>query len=272
MKKLLSGLLTIIMFVALIFTTALFITRQAFGGDSMGKMMFAVMAEENGNNADNIIEGIMGDEYDEDIEEYFNIKKLEKELGNFVSDYFLYASGVNKDEPKLDKLRDLVDDAIEKYEDKEDVKIDDDEVDIFFDELEDELDDTEFLDDEVADVMKIIFSGSLLYGSMAVVIVCLALIYVLNKDIKKTVKRAGIAFIIDGILVFGLGALLNTAIGSEQELKSIIEIVVNLFNTGAILCLILGIALIVVSKVLKKNTNIASSNEAIQNLDNSVLK
>ncbi len=272
MKKLLSGLLTIIMFVALIFTTALFITRQAFSGDSMGKMMFAVLEEENGNDADNLIEGIMGDEYNEDIEEYFNIKKLEKELGNFISDYFLYVSGVNKDKPELDELRDLVEDAVEKYEDEEGTKVDDEEIDIFFDELEAELDANELLDDEVTDVMAIIFSGGLLYGSMAVVVLCLALIYVLNKDIKKTVKRAGILFIIDGILVFGLGALLNALSNAQADLKSILGIVVNLFNTGAIICIVIGIVLIVVSKVLKKNTNIASSNEAIQNLDDSVIK
>lgn len=278
MKKILSGILTIIAFISVLLATGLFIARSAFSGNSMGKMMTVALEDLEIENYDKLLEEILGDEYDSDMDKYFNSKKFEKELGKIASDYLLYSANVSEDEPSIDELRDLVENAIEKYEDKEDENVDTDMVDEFFDELEYELENTEVVEEEeVTEVLSVIFSTSLLLGSLAVALLCLAGIYALSKDIKKTVKRAGIISIIDGILVFGGGKLITFVLNKSGEIDEItmelVTVITDLVSTSGIICIILGIVLIVVAKtVLKNKTAISTSNEAIQNLDNSVIK
>lgn len=278
MKKILSGILTIIAFISVLLATGLFIARSAFSGNSMGKMMTVALEDLEIENYDKLLEEILGDEYDSDMDKYFNSKKFEKELGKIASDYLLYSANVSEDEPSIDELRDLVENAIEKYEDKEDENVDTDMVDEFFDELEYELENTEVVEEEeVTEVLSVIFSTSLLFGSLAVALLCLAGIYALSKDIKKTVKRAGIISIIDGILVFGGGKLITFVLNKSGEIDEItmelVTVITDLVSTSGIICIILGIVLIVVAKtVLKNKTAISTSNEAIQNLDNSVIK
>lgn len=256
MKKLLSGLLTLVMIVSTITATGLLIARTAFGGNVMGEMLKVALDEVGVESYDEVLEEVLGEEYDSDIEEYFDVDAFEKEFGQLASDYLQYSSGITSDKPDTEKLQELVENAIEKFEDKEDVEIDKTYVDEFFDTLESELEATEIADSEVTQVMSVIYSQGLLIGAIAITIVCLLCIYLLSKDISKTIKRAGIVSIVNGILVLGLGKLidiaLNESLGTTEEIYlDILEVITNLFNTSGIICIVAGIILIVLAVFLK---------------------
>lgn len=264
MKKLLSGLLTIVMFVTLFVSMILFGVRTMLSENSVGKML-DVMNEEYG-----IIDDIVGT--DEELEELFEDKKAKDLMSEVVSGYVKYTAGITDEKPDIEKFIDYV-------VEETDVEIDEDEIDNMIDDFEADLEEArEESDSEEFAIIRTLFSPTLITGSLVIVAVCAFGIYALSKDAKKTVKRIGIVAVINGLIVAGFGSSISSFIEQEatagdEVVVSVVEVMLNTFKTTGIASLVIGVVLIVIAaKVLKKNTNIAASNQAIQNLDNSVLK
>lgn len=265
MKKLLSGLLTVVMFFALLAAIVLFGIRSALSESSVSKMLDVMIEEYD----------MVGDMFNEDEEltELFEEDKKAKNLmSKVVSGYVKYTMGITDDKPELEEFFEYV-------AEETDTDIDEDEIDEMIEEFEDEMEEErEAAEGEEMEMVKTIFSPSLLIISLVVVAGCAFVIYILSNDAKKAVKRIGIVSIISGVIVAGFGSLLMSFVeqeanSAEEVVMSVVEIMLNTFKSTGIISIIVGVALIIVAaKVLKKNTNIAASNQAIENLDNSVIK
>ena len=265
MKKLLSGLLTVVMFFAILLAIVLFGVRSALGTNSVSQMLDVMI--DDYDIAESLFNG------DEDIEEILEDKKAKKLMSKVVSGYVKYTMGITDNAPDVEAL-------LEYVAEETDADIDEDEIDEIVDEFEDEMEQEREAaenDDELA-IFKTLFSSGLLIGTVAVIAACAFGIYYLSKDAEKAVKRIGIVAIINGVIVLGLGTAMMSIIeqeagASDEAMMAIVEVMLNNFKTTGIVGIILGIVLIVVAiKALKKNSSIAKSNQAIQELDNSVIK
>lgn len=259
MKKLLSGVLTVIMFFSILATACLIATRNSISSNSMGKMMDVLVEEYD------IIDEFGGVAKDE-IEDLFENKKFKKITSELLSDYLKYTVRITDKEPDFTKF-------VEYVAEETDSDYDDDEIEDIIDELERNMENERISeDDESAGVIKAIFSGSTLIITLLISLACAFGIYSLNKDSKKTVRRVGIISIINGALIMGLGSLLMNFIEqeagpSEEVMMTVVEIMLNNFTTIGIICIILGIALVALSPKIKTML----SNMKQSNLDNSAV-
>lgn len=254
MKKLLSGVLTVIMFFSILATAGLIATRNSISSNSMGKMMDVLVEEYD------IIDGF-GEVTKDEIEDLFENKKLKKITSELLSDYLKYTVRITDKEPDFTKF-------VEYVAEETDVDYDDDEIEDLIEELESEMENERISeDDESAGVIKAIFSGSSLIVTLLISVACAFGIYSLNKNSKKTVRRVGIISIINGVLIMGLGSLLMNVIeqeagSSEEVMMTVVEIMLNNFTTIGIVCIILGIVLVVLSpKITTMLSNVNKSNQ-----------
>ncbi len=277
MKGLLSAILTIIMFFASLLTVGLVTVRVTFSGDTMTKLVESAFEEmEVSTDYDDLFEEALGQEYDPEMVEYFDDEKFGKELSVFAKDFMEYVLGASNKEPSTDEIREVLNEAIDKYEDKTGENVDSEELDKFFDEFEKELGEVEVLEGEAKEVTSTLFSNSLLITSVVVILLCAFGIYIITKDIKKSTRRVGIISIIDGALVGSFGMLLSKiaseSTGTEESLLDILNTLFDTFKYIGLSFIVIGIALVVIAPLTEKMfASFRKSNDAISNLDNSIL-
>lgn len=275
MKKFLTAILSFVMLIALTTATALCIVRTVLSGDTMMQII-NVVSEESYNTEDinALTEEILGDEYNKEILEYIDQSKMNNIVGDLFEEYLLYTSGVSEDKPETKKLKEYLEKVISEYEEKEDINVDTEYLDSFFEELDNEIENTNIETDEnVKQIFTIIYSDTLYYGSFGVVAFCILCIFLLNKSIKKTLKSTGTVAVINGISIYGLGYALNLILSTntEEQITKVAEIIYTVFTKYGITSLVIGIILIVVSVIIKNNTSVDDSNKAIRNLDSTSL-
>lgn len=260
MKKLLSGLLTVVMFVSIITSVLLFSIRGMISSNNIEKM-YDTFAEEG------VIEELIGFDSSE-FEEVLDDKEYKKMLADLTSEFVKYTLFITDETPDIEPLLD--------YLKEEDDSLSDAEIEEMIEEFEEEIENEResINDDETTDVIKTLFSNSVLFGSIAITIACIFVIYVLSKDIKKTVRKVAVIDVITGILIVFSGTALVEAMKQEAGTPvEVVEALFGTFKTNGIICLILGIVLFVAAKRLASMlSSIKHSNQAIEQLDNSVIK
>lgn len=258
MKKLLSALLTIVMFFAVLGTIGLFAMRNAISSNSMEKMIDTLSEEYD------FVEKISG-EFTDEVDDLLSNKKIKKGTSNLASEYLKYIIGATEEKPDFRKFAELV-------VEETDSELDKDEIDNLVDDLEDEIEAERLSeDDDTIVVFKTIYSNGLLITTIVISVVCAIGIYFLNKNPKKTLRRVGIVLTIDGALIMGLGTILINSL--EGSVSSVDEMSLNIskimlggFNTAGLISIIIGLVLIFVSPiVIKMLSGSKNSNQEIVN-------
>lgn len=260
MKKILSGLLTVVMFVSIITSVTLFSIRGMISSNNIEKM-YDTFAEEG------VIEELIGFDSSE-FEEVLDDKEYKKMLAELTSEFVKYTLFITDETPNIEPLLDYLKEA--------DDSLSDAEIEEMIEEFEEEIENEResINDDKTTAVIKTLFSNSVLFGLIAITIACIFVIYVLSKDIKKTVRKVAVIDVLTGILIVVSGTALVEAMKQEAGTPvEVVEALFGTFKTNGIICLILGIVLFVAAKRLASMlSSIKHSNQAIEQLDNSVIK
>lgn len=262
LRKIGSFLIGLIMAVLIVLLSCLISARIFFLPSSMTSFVELMVGK------DEDIDFIL-----DDVNSELNIdeKEFVSEMGQFLSDYFRYvggASGAKK--PSTEGFKNLLKKAVDEYEKENNIEMSDSEFDEIFLEMEESLDElvNESIDEDVKLVFSIIYSDGLLLGFIISIVVCVFLDYLLRKNWLIILSHLGVVLIINFILLFLVRLLINSAIGVDVDVveKSLIQLVLNIFTRVGFVSLALGVILIVVSKVSKKNNNNMISNN--MNLNN----
>ncbi|MGN1370799.1 MAG: hypothetical protein ACI4XM_00755 [Candidatus Coprovivens sp.] len=264
MKKLLSGLLTIVMFFSIIGTLTLIGLRGAISTGSVEKMIDTMIEKYDFLETTGIAEE---EELKELMEEDKEFKKM---FSKVVADTLKYSARISDEMPDFKNL-------LEYIEEKTDIEIEKDAIEENIKELEDSLKEERISEDtEGLDILQSLFSTSSLISGIIVTILLELGICVLTKDVKKGVKRLGETLATAGLAVYGLSKLLISFISQEsidEEVASIIETMLNPFDTVGIISIILGVVLIILaSKIAQTFASINHSNQSIQKLDDSIIQ
>lgn len=205
--------------------------------------------------------------------EYLDKDLLIDEMGKFMSDYFRYVGGApGAAKPTTEGFIKVIDEMVEKYEEENNVEVaDDNDIQELYDELEYSLDDlvNEPIDEDVKLVFGIVYSQPLFIGLIVAFIGCILLNYLLRKDWFIIMKHTGITFLFNAIIFVACGLLVNSVI--EAELEDAADMALasafssNFFTVG-IVSLVSAVVLIILSIVLKKN-----SNDFDKNLNNNMM-
>lgn len=266
MKKLLSGFLTIVMFISLIGTLALIGVRGAISSGSIEKMIDTMIEDYNFMETTGIADV---EELEELMEEDKEFKKL---FSATIADTLKYSARISDEMPDYEKLFDYI-------EEETDIEVDKEDIETAVEELEEKIESERLSEDEEGvEVVQTLFSASSLISGIVVVVLSLVGICVLTKDVKKGVKRLGCSAAAAGLALYGLSTLIisfisQEATGPDAEMVGLVEVMLSPFGTIGVISLIIGIVLIILApKIAQTFASIDHSNQAIENLDNSVIK
>lgn len=260
LKKIGSFFINAFMLIFVIVLSCLMIARLFLSGSSMTDLVDVIIEEEGG-----FIEEITDSDVNSDFGNYINEEEIEKEIGQFVSDYLKYTGGApGAERPNADGLKRLFEKYIEEYEKDNNVEFDDTELQEIFNELDEEMDElvNEPVDEDVALVFRIIYSDTLLIGIALVIVGCILINYLLRRDWFIIMRHCGIVITINFIMVMLVGGLLNLASDPTMDAAdmALMDVIKNTFNRIGIIGLAIGIVLIVLSILLKKKNNNSNLN------------
>ncbi len=282
MKKFLASLLGIVIFFLLVPACTIFIAREIMSEDTIRTIVDYVPGvfdeEQEDGTSEDLIESFMStlDSADPRLAEQFDEEELKDEiiimfskalenLGNPEAEYLIDTTSFKK----------YLETGIEKYEKETGVEIEDDLVETVFAELDEEMmiskDTLEA--PEVLTIFETIYSNQILLTLVSGIVLCIILIVILLGDISSALLKIKTPFIINGLGGLGIGYLINSilATANVNDLKlpqPVLSQVTSPFFKVGIASLVLGIVLIIVAKILKKNRSIENSNNALENLGN----
>lgn len=266
-KKIISFFLGLIMFVTIFCITIIFATRSLLTGPTIINYIT--------DNFDGELE-IIGDDYFNDIlnttdfelEEYADKEEIELAFNNMITQYLKYYLGVDVDyEESTTKLKDLIIEACQKYENETGKEVDESLVDEYFNEIDNTIAENKPVEDEsVTPIFRIIFSNSIIISLIIIVLVC-AIVIVLLRGRKILTHLATI--LIFNALASGLFgkvlSFISSDINSSNDIGSqLFETISNQLVNIGIICLIVAIILIVANIIIKsivKKKNITQSRE-----------
>lgn len=267
MKKLLSGLLTIVMFVSLIGTLALIGVRGAVNSGNVSKLIDVLIEEYN------FLEEVEVTAEEKELQELFEEdKEFKKIFSVALADTIKYITRISDEMPDYEKV-------VEYMIEETNLELKDDDIEATVEVIEEKIKAERLSeDDEGVAVVQTLFSANLLISCILVVIISLVGIYVLTKDVRKSVKRLGGTAATAGLALYGLSTLIisfisQEATGADADMLGFIEVILSPFGTIGIISLIIGIILVILApKIAQTFASIRRSNQAIENLDNSIIK
>ena len=282
MKRFFASLLGVVVFFLLVGTCTLYIARDILSANTLNSLVEVVpevLEEEIGiGEGEEVIEeftSAIEDEYP-GISKYFDVKEFKKELVTLVAN-----SLENLGNPKVNELIDTtsfkkyIETSISKYEKETKNNVDDDLIQELFDNMDEELYITKEsigLEEERI-IFEVIFSNKIIVTLVAGIVLCIIIMFILLGKIHDTLLKVKTPFLVNGVGAIIVGVAVNNLIsGIEVEgtypLTKVGIIVSTPFFKVAAISIIIGIALIIVAKVLKNNRSIENSNNAIENLGN----
>lgn len=282
MKRFFSSLLGVIVFFLLVGTCTLYIAREILSANTLNSLVEVVpeVLEEEigiGDGEEAIAEftSAIEDKYP-GISEYFDVKEFKKELVTLV------ATGLeNLGNPASNELIDTtsfkkyIKTSISKYEKETKNDVDDALIEELFDTMDEELYITKEsigIGEERA-IFEVIFSNKIIITLVAGIVLCIILMFILLGKIQDTLLKVKTPFLVNGAGAIIVGVAINNLIsGMEVEgaypLIKVGTIVSTPFFKVAAFSIIIGLALMIIAKVLKNNRSIENSNNAIENLGN----
>lgn len=209
---------------------------------------------------------------DVELKEFMSDDEVTEELGEFVSDYTKYVLGIEgAKKPSIAELRTLLEEYIRDYAEENNIDVDYEELDEFFDEAEKELE-TELelelekntMDEELKMVLDIFFSDTIIYILISIILFLIGLDLLIRKDFIVVSLHTGIPLIINAVVSFVLSFFLGSFTTSTGDDVGIFDSLISVANRLGIYYLIPGIILIVIfiifRKKIKKDDNNMNNN------------
>ena len=235
MKKIINHILTDILIFSVIVLTVIVLGRNILSNDNIYNLVKDSISEKGSTN--NIEEGILKDfineEDSEEIIKYINENEFDEEMGNIISSYFRYTSGISDQKPDTSRFEEIIQESINKYEKETGKKVDRKRIKIFF---------------------NMIYSDTLLIITINLILILLALIYIVNRSVISVVKSSAIATSINTIFLFILSFVISS-INTETSINAI-KYSIKLSRNTAIIYLLLSIILITILFINRNNKKI----------------
>lgn len=263
MKKVLNHLLTDILLFLVVFLTVIIMGRDVLSGNNVYNIVKDDIGEKiNNNNIEkSVLKDFINEEDAEGISEYLNEEDFDEEMGNVISSYFKYTSGISEEKPDLEKFEEVIKSAVDKYEKKTGKKVDEKKIDIAISSMDKVLSEAtpSKLDNRVKTFMNIIYSDSILSLVIVLILSVLTLIFIVNRSLIAVIKSSAIVTTINTVFIFILSIVINKVNTESVISAKAIKYFVKLSKKTATIFLIISIVLIlilIISNTIRKKDKI----------------
>lgn len=268
MKKILSIFISFLILTLLTSISSIFIARIILSGDNLSQIMnIAFEAESsNGSYADYILNNI--DPNAPKVSEYVDTEKMVDVVGDYMSEYIKYSSGVNNTKkPNIDEIKNLLLDYCDEYEKATGKKIDTEIIDEVMNNLDEEMGKLKVEDQnsEITKLFNLIYSDNLLYILIGLTILMLIILYLINKDMLSILNYISTSCLLNGVSIVTLGFFVSQAVTTMNN-KSVplSTTIAKIFYKVGFTSIGIGVIFIIIRIVLKKqNLNLQEKNTEI---------
>lgn len=255
-KKFFSSILTFILLILVTTLCCLLTFRHLIFSDTIKDMTSELLSGNEMTISENVFkETFSTTGIPEDVSQYIDENKTTEYVSSFFEEYIKYLLGVG-DLPKMnnDKLKEIIDNAVAEYEKANNTDID---TGIFYN-LIDEYDrmlkeehPTMKVNDNIIKVIKLIYNKKLLYIIIAGIATCLALLFIINKNIIEVIKHSAISLTINGVglkLIAWIISIINFE--GEEGISNVVDMLQKQINITAYGSLILAIIILIIANII----------------------
>ena len=244
-KKIINWILSLLLLLSLTTVIVSYVLRNFVASDNIEKMIFT----------DN---KIIIDNEENKFNEYIDEQEINKIYSKILSDYIKYNMGINKEEPSLEELRNILNKYCDNYDKDSEFKINRAFIDINIDKLDKNLKDNMIIKNKKYNkIFNLLYAKITLYSAIILFILIIVIIFLINRNILKLIADLISVFMMNTVGMFLMGIVIEYKLRNEIGIEAIIKYLKDILNNVALYSLIIGIILLViyfiVLKIKKKN-------------------
>ena len=271
LKKLGSGIFTIILFFLISALATVLLTRTIINSNTINDILNILMTNNNetintddidiaDNNKEDFVETILKEVLSEttipnEIIEYLENEEITEFANDYINQSLQYLIGTEQ-MPSLnnEEFNSIINNAIAEYENATGNQVDKEEINNMIIEADEALSAIEIpsnpYTDTIRKILRICFDNRTLYLLIALTLICIVIIVMLS-GIITTLKRIGIILIINGVL-FNAYSLLISFLGNTNEIiNGALKTIIHYINTYGYSMFGVGVGLFVLMIILK---------------------
>ena len=255
MKKLVSNIAGFVLIIAIFLLSFIVIAKKNLTVDNLSNIIRNVYHSRDTYSDDYFIKLVNGSNTSDIYKRYFNNEEIEDLYITYFSEYVLYANGVpNVEKPEFNELKEKVDGYLENYETSTGLEADRTQSFKFFYDLDENMAKTAFLSNKIKKIVPFIFNKNVKNAMIALVLVCIVIIIILNRDVKQILLHISSVFISNGIGIFILKKLIDNysnELNNNFFLLNILSTISKRFNAIFIASLIIGFGALLIFILIK---------------------
>jgi len=255
MKKLVSNIAGFVLIIAIFLLSFIVIAKKNLTVDNLSNIIRNVYHSRDTYSDDYFIKLVNGSNTSDIYKRYFNNEEIEDLYITYFSEYVLYANGVpNVEKPEFNELKEKVDGYLENYETSTGLEADRTQSFKFFYDLDENMAKTAFLSNKIKKIVPFIFNKNVKNAMIALVLVCIVIIIILNRDVKQILLHISSVFISNGIGIFILKKLIDNysnELTNNVFLLNILGTISKRFNAIFIASLIIGFGALLIFILIK---------------------
>lgn len=261
LKGFISTILSFVMLICATTISVIIIGRIVLSENTINEIVDTIAKEANQDSA--FTDAILTLDRNNQLNEYFDNEELTAAYGRLYRDFVFYNLGIpDTQKPSIAEIKELVNKYCQEYENKTGNKVDMVAINGYFETFENEITKLKPENTELTKYFEILYSNKIICFIIATLVVCTLLIYLLKKDILKTIKSISTVSIINGVGIIALGFVLYYLIGNmsstDSFLSKITQSISNIFYQVGGISLGLGLIVSIIIPILKKHLSKSS--------------
>ena len=255
MKKIISNLAGFILIMAIFVFSFVVITKKNLTVDNLSNVIKTVYHSRDTYSDDYFIKLVNGSNTTDNYKKYFNNEEIEDLYIKFFAEYVLYSNGVpNVEKPEFNELKEKVDGYLEDYETSTGLDADRTQSFKFFYDLDENMAKTSFISKRVKKVVGFVYDQKVQDITIAIILACIIIIIILNRDIKQILLHISSVFISNGVGALILKILIDKyshEITLNDFLLKILGELSIKFKNISIICFAIGFTALLIFFLIK---------------------
>ena len=271
LKKLSSGIFTIVLFFLISLLAILLLTRTIINSNTINDILNILMTNNNetintddidiaDNNKEDFVETILEEILNEttipnEVIDYLENEKINEFVNDYINQTLQYLIGI-EEMPSLnsEEFNTIINNAITEYENDTGNQVDKEEINNMIIEADEALSAIEIPSNTytstIKKILRICFDNRTLYLLIALTIICIVIIVMLS-GIITTLKRIGVILIINGVLFTAYSLLISFLGNTNEIINGTLKTIIHHINSYGYSMFGVGVGLFVLMIILK---------------------
>lgn len=255
MRKLISTIAGFVLIIAIFLLSFIVIIKKNLTVENLSNTIRAVYESRPSYSDDYFIKLVNGTNTKDTYKKFFDNEEIEDLYITYFSEYVLYANGVpGIEKPEFNDLKNKVDGYLEDYETQTGLEADRTQSFKFFYDLDENMAKTAFISNKVKKIMPFIYNKNVKNIIIAVILVCIVIMIIFNRETMQILLHISSVFISNGIGVLILKILIDKYSKDVTTNDFLLKIMNNVsvkFTKIYIICFVIGFGALLIFLLTK---------------------